>query len=129
MTAKKTLADGHEQCERNQAVGKGSVGGTRQPTQIGASPDEFVPFGANDPGAVIVKLELGLDLGRDFDCEGTALRRAAGYPQHRHMRQRRKVGPSSPRRARQMLSDSGQGQVKEAPNRSLKLGLDVREFL
>ena len=99
MTAKKTLADGHEQCERNQAVGKGSVGGTRQPTQIGASPDEFVPFGANDPGAVIVKLELGLDLGRDFDCEGTALRRAAGYPQHRHMRQRRKVGPSSPRRA------------------------------
>ena len=81
-----TLADGHEQSGRNHAVGKGSVGGTRQPTQIGARPDEFVPFGENDPGAGIVKLEPVFDLGRDFDREGRVLRRATGYRQHRHMR-------------------------------------------
>jgi hypothetical protein len=61
---------------RNHAVGKGSVGGTRRTTQTGARPDEFVPFGENDPGAGIVKLEPVLDLGRDSDREGRVLRRA-----------------------------------------------------
>jgi hypothetical protein len=52
-----TVADGHEQFGRNHAAGQGSVGGTRQPTQNGASPEEFVSFGENDPGAGVVKLE------------------------------------------------------------------------
>jgi hypothetical protein len=40
------LADGHEQSGRTVPEVR-EAGGTRQPTQIGARPDEFVPFRAN----------------------------------------------------------------------------------
>ena len=41
----------------DRAGGKGSVGSIRQPTQIGARPDEFVPFRANPRQQAFAKLQ------------------------------------------------------------------------
>ena len=56
-----TTAKKHSQMVTNnradRAGGKGSVGGFRQPTQIGARPDEFVPFRANPQQQAFAKLQ------------------------------------------------------------------------
>ena len=54
----------------------------RQTTQIGAGPDEFIPFGQHDPRARIIEPQPRLDLGRNLDGKAGMIGRAVGYRQH-----------------------------------------------
>ena len=78
----KTLADGHEQSGRTLP----EVGRDRGQAGRISSNGGYPATGAREAAT-------GVDVGRDFDREDRTLGRATGYWQHRHMQQRRIVGP------------------------------------
>ena len=126
-TAQKAVAHGHEQSGRTVPEVRKALPASGQPTQIGARSDEFVPLWGEPPAASSRAASTGVDVGRDFDRESGARRRAPGYQQHRHMGERRIVAISSRRRTPKMLpipdltlADDEAGQVKEAPTDHLR---------
>ncbi len=79
---KEPVADGREQRGRQHPVGNRGIRCPRQSPEIGARPDELVPFGKDDPRAGIVELQPVFDLGGKLDGEGRVVGRGMGYRQH-----------------------------------------------
>ena len=52
---KKAVPDGREEPWRQHAVGNRAVIAARRAPQIGARPNEFIPLGKHDPGALGVE--------------------------------------------------------------------------
>ena len=91
----KSVANCRKQTGRDYSVGDRSVGCTGQAPQVGAGPDELVPFRKHDPRPGVVEAEPVFDSGGDFDRETGEIRRTVRDRQHQNARRAAFIGAKS----------------------------------
>lgn len=82
----KAVADRGEKAGRQHPVGDGAIVAAWQPPQIGARPDEFIPFRQDNPRPGIIELKPFLDPRRYLNGKAGMIGRRVRDWQHQHAR-------------------------------------------